>query len=399
MNILKKAFCRVVQFAFKLAIPFLPYTTPKILEDCIDIISILQEKNINCILLVVSNSARKYGLTNSLEENLKLNNIEFIVYDKVKQNPTISLIEEGVKLYNSNNCLALVAFGGGSQIDCAKAIGARIAYPNKTIPMLKGTLKVLKKLPTLIAIPTTAGSGSETTVAAVVTDDKTSHKYTLNNFTMIPKYAVLDPKLTYTLPKHLTATTGLDALTHAVEAFIGRSRTISSKRDALEAVKLIFDNILIAYNEPNNYNARKNMLRASYLAGCAFTKSYVGYIHAIAHTLGGQYDTPHGLANSVIMPVVLKEYGSSVTKKLAKLALKVGLADISDTYDDASNKFIAGIIRLNEQMNIPKTFDFIKEEDIKMMVNFADKEANPLYPVPKLFGKNELEKIYYQIKS
>jgi alcohol dehydrogenase class IV len=399
MNIFKKAFCRFVQFAFKLAIPFLPYKTPKILENSIDIVPILKEKNVKCILFVVSNSARKYGLTESLEEKLKSNGIEFIVYDKVKQNPTITSIEEGVKLYNDNNCGALVAFGGGSQIDCAKAIGARIAYPNKTIPMLKGTLKVLKKLPTLIAIPTTAGSGSETTVAAVVTDDKTSHKYTLNNFTMIPEYAVLDPKLTYTLPKHLTATTGLDALTHAVEAYIGRSRTKSSKKDALEAAKLIFENILIAYNEPNNYNARKNMLRASFLAGCAFTKSYVGYIHAIAHTLGGQYDTPHGLANSVIMPIVLKEYGSSVTKKLAKLAMTVGLADINDSYDEASEKFIAGIVRLNEQMGIPKTFDFIKEEDIKMMVNFAFKEANPLYPVPKLFGKKELEKIYYLIKS
>ena len=262
---------------------------------------------------------------------------------------------------------------------------------------MKGTLKVLRKIPLLIAVPTTAGSGSEATLAAVVTDSDTHHKYTLNNFTMIPNYAVLDPKLTYTLPQNLTATTGMDALTHAVEAYIGRSNTRGSRRDSLEAVKLIFDNILNAYNNPYDEVARSNMLRASYLAGCSFTKSYVGYIHAISHPLSGKYNTPHGLANSVIMPYVLTEYGKSVHEKLYRLALEVNLVRKEDSYESGANKFIEAIKELNRKMNIPNKFDFIKEEDITLMAKYADKEANPLYPVPQLWDKEKIAEIYRKL--
>lgn len=369
------------------------------MDKTTSIATILKEKNIKKVLLIVSKSIRNSGSSKELEDALKENEIDYFIYDNITSNPQTNSIKDAKEFYLKNDCQALIGFGGGSQIDTAKAVGALIAYPKKEIKDLKGTLKVLRKIPLLFAVPTTAGSGSETTVASVVTDSETHQKYTLNNFTMIPKYAVLDPKLTYTLPGHLTATTGMDALTHAVEAFIGRSTTKETRKDSIEAIKLIFANILIAYNNSTDYNARKNMLHASYLAGCAFTKSYVGYVHAISHPLSGKYNTPHGLANSLILPIVLKEYGIKIHKKLYILAKEVNLVSSGDTFEVAANKFINKIIELNNRMNIVESFSFIKDEDISLMAKFACKEANPLYPVPVLWEKGKIEEIYRKIRK
>ena len=282
-------------------------------------------------------------------------------------------------------------------MDCAKAVGARIAYPKKSLDQLKGLLRVLRKIPTLIAIPTTAGTGSEVTVTAVITDSEKKHKYTMNNFTMIPSYAVLDPRVTYTLPPSLTATTGMDALTHAVEAYIGGSTSEETRALATEAVKLIFANIEIAYKDGPNYEARKNMLRAAHKAGIAFSKSYVGYIHSVAHSLGGQYNIPHGLANSVLMPIVLEEYGATAYKKLHKLGIAAGVAAEQDSHKEGAEKFIKAIRTLNSNMKIPETLSGIKKEDIPGMAKHAAKEANPMYPVPKLMNAKELEQFYYKV--
>ena len=262
---------------------------------------------------------------------------------------------------------------------------------------MKGLLRVLRKIPTLIAIPTTAGTGSEVTVTAVITDSDKKHKYTMNNFTFIPSYAVLDPEVTYTLPPSLTATTGMDALTHAVEAYIGGSTTKQTRTLALKAVQLIFENIQTVYNDGKNRASREKMLHASYIAGIAFSKSYVGYIHAVAHSLGGQYNIPHGLANAVLMPVVLASYGKASYKKLHELGIAAGVSTKTDSHKEGAEKFIEAIKNLNHSMNIPETFEGIKKEDIPQMAKHAEKEANPLYPVPKLMTAAELEQFYYKV--
>ena len=282
-------------------------------------------------------------------------------------------------------------------MDCAKALGARVAYPKKKLSQLKGILKIHRKLPPLVAIPTTAGTGSEVTLATIITDSAKHHKYALMDFTLIPRYAVLDPSVTFSLPPHLTATTGMDALTHAVEAYIGRSTTKETRRLALEATNLVFENIENAYTNGYNQVARENMLHAAYKAGLAFSKSYVGYIHAVAHSLGGQYGTPHGLANTVIMPYVLEAYGKKIHKKLHKLAIAAGIATYNDTDKEAAEKFIKAIKTLNSNMGIPDKISGILEEDIPVMAAFAEKEANPLYPVPVLMTQKELSKFNYQI--
>lgn len=399
MNVFKKAYCRIFQKIMYLLIPFFPYREPELLDTSNDILKVLNNKKINNIMLVTDKGIRNLGLTKELETVLLENNIKLTVYDKTLPNPTSDNVEEARSLYLENNCNGLIAFGGGSVMDCAKAVGARIVCPKKQLKKMQGLIKIRKKLPLLIAVPTTAGTGSETTVAAVIVDSQTQHKYVINDFNLIPHFALLDPKVTTTLPKHITSTTGIDALTHAVEAYIGKSRTKKTKKASIEAVKLIFENLEIAYNEGTNLTARKNMLYAAYLAGTAFTKSYVGYVHAVAHTLGGKYHTPHGLANAVILPYVLKEYKSKVYKPLADLAKFTKIVDENVSTKEAAETFISHIEKMNERMQIPSTLDCIKKEDITYMAKLANKEGNPLYPVPVLWDAKELEKIYILISE
>lgn len=395
MNVFKKIYCRIFQECFHIAIPILPYRDPKILNSIEELPAEFAKNGIKKVFLVTDSFLK--SLAEKLIELLPQAGIECIVYDKTKPNPTVSDIEEALAIYKAENCEALIGFGGGSAIDCAKAVGARVACPRKSLAQMKGILKVHHKLPLLAAIPTTAGTGSETTVATIITDDKTHYKYPINDFPLIPHIAVLDPKMTYTMPASLTATTGMDALTHAIEAFIGRSTTKQTRDYSTRAIKLIFANIENAYKNGYDENARRNMLIAANLAGSAFTRSYVGYVHAIAHSLGGAYNTPHGLANSVLLPVVLESYGSKIWGKLKVLAVAGGIASEANSAQTAAEKFIAEIYRLNEAMNIPKTLKGIKVEDVPELARRADKEANPLYPVPILWNAKELEHFYFDV--
>ena len=395
MNKLKKLYCRTFQTAFKIALPFLPYRKPKIVGSVKALPDFIKKKKCDHVLIITDAGIMKLGLTKRLENALFENDIAYTIYDKTVANPTTDNVAEALELYQTNGCNALIGFGGGSSMDCAKAVGARIAKPKQSLAKMKGILKVHKKLPLLIAIPTTAGTGSETTLAAVITDAETRHKYAINDFPLIPRYAVLDPKVTLSLPPFITATTGMDALTHAVEAYIGNSTTPGTRKDALLAVKLIFENIDIVYNDGKNVDARRNMLHASFYAGCAFTKSYVGYVHAVAHSLGGEYNVPHGLANAILLPFVLEAYGTRIHKKLYRLALEAGIVEEGTPYDEAAKAFIDAIKDMKKRFHIGDTVKEIQEEDIPKLAHYADKEANPLYPVPVLMNAEELEDFYY----
>lgn len=397
MNLAYKLYCRAFQTAIRLALPFLPYREPKRLSSCTELGGVCRERNLRSVLIVTDQGIVKNGLTAPLEAVLKEQGVTVTVYDRTQPNPTVDNVEEALALYLQKGCDALIAVGGGSSMDCAKALGARVAYPKKSLGQLKGILRVRRRLPALIAVPTTAGTGSEVTVAAIITDSKLHHKYSLMSFPLIPHYAVLDASLTYSLPPHLTAATGVDALTHAVEAYLGRSTTKETRRLALDAVKLVFDNVETAYADGQNHEARANMLLAAYKAGLAFSKSYVGYIHAVAHSLGGQYGTPHGLANAVTMPYVLKAYGKAAHKKLHRLGIAAGVCSLQDTPGNGAEKFIRAVEDLNARMGLPTTLSGIRKEDIPLMAKRAEKEANPLYPVPRLMTRRELEQFYYQL--
>lgn len=399
MNIVKKIYCRVFQKCFKIAIPILPYRQPELIDGFENLPAVLEKEKKSRVMIVTDQFIAKIGLLDGLKSVLESKNIPYFIYDKTTANPTTDNVAEALEIYKTNNCDSIIGFGGGSSMDCAKGLGVRIARPRKTLDQLGGILKVWKKLPLLIAVPTTAGTGSETTLAAVIRNPVTKQKYAINDFPLIPRYAVLEPKVTLSLPANITASTGMDALTHAVEAFIGGSTTKKTRKYALDATKLIFANIEEVVANGSNEAARKNMLEASFYAGCAFTVSYVGYVHAIAHSLGGYYNTPHGLANAIILPHILKAYGSKAWKKLAKLAVAAGIAEKSENPQVAAEKFIAAIEEKNKKFGIGTSFDEIKEEDIPSLSKHADKEANPLYPVPVLWNAKELEHFYYELKT
>lgn len=397
MNPIKAIYCRSVQAVLRAALPVLPYREPQVFHSCGELSTVFQKENIRRVLIVTDAGIVRSGIAAQLEAVLDEDDISYAVYDQTRPNPTVVNVEQALSLYRRYRCQALIAIGGGSSMDCAKAVGARLARPGTPLGKLKGTLRILRPLPTLIAIPTTAGTGSETTLAAVITDTQAQHKYVMNDFVLIPKYAVLDARLTLSLPPHLTATTGMDALTHAVEAYIGRSTTRQTRQEALEATRLVFANVERAYRNGKDYEARSNMLTAAYRAGIAFSRSYVGYVHAVAHSLGGQYNIPHGLANAVLLPYVLESYGSCIHRKLHDLAVAAGVASPQEEDARAAAKFIRAIRQLNARMGIPETLEGIRPEDIPVMAAHAEKEANPLYPVPRLMTREELTFFYEQV--
>jgi len=398
MFIFFKLFCRLFQLVMKIAANVLPWRKPALLEgeNCIlKLPGRISEKGITSVLLVTDKAIMSLGLPNALLEAMQSAGISMAVYDKTVPNPTIDNIEEALSMYKENNCGGIIAFGGGSSMDCAKGVGARVARPKTSITRMKGLLKVIKRLPPLYAVPTTAGTGSEATVAAVVVDSKTHEKYAVMDPALIPLEAVLDPILTAGLPPFITATTGMDALTHAVEAYIGRSNTRETLDMAKKTVALVFDNLYAAYENGSNMEARANMQRAAYYGGIAFTRAYVGNVHAIAHTLGGMYSVPHGLANAVILPHVLDDYGECIYKPLSELADVVNLQ--GDTHEQKAKAFIRAVRGLNASMGIPTTIDGILEDDIPVMASRAFHEANPTYPVPCIFTRDDFVSVYQRL--
>lgn len=400
MNVFKKIGCRLYQGALYVGMAFMPWRKPEILGGAGSFektAQVMKERNVLRPLVVCDKAALERNALQPFFDGAQ-GVLDYVVYDGVLPNPTVDQVEEGLAIYKSHGCDGILAFGGGSVMDCAKAIGARVVRLNKSVNKLKGLLKVRKKLPPFFAVPTTAGTGSECTVAAVITDSATHYKYAINDFSLIPHYAVLDETLTEGLPPFLTATTGMDALTHAVEAYIGRGNTRSTKKQAEQATKLVFDNLAQATVNGHDLQARANMQQAAYLAGLAFTRAYVGYVHALAHALGGTYNMAHGFANAVLLPRVLEVYGKSAHKKLARLAKYVGIADKKDGKDVAAHKFIDAVDELNTKLSIPRDFQGkINESDFDVMAHRADKEANPLYPVPKLMDARQLKQIYYTV--
>ena len=402
MNIFYKMYCRTFQAVLKQLIKLMPWRKPELLQfenGAAGLASFVKSKGIEKVLVVTDGNLMKLGLCAPMLEAMEKEGVKAAVYDKVVANPTIDNVEAALALYNESGAQGIIAFGGGSPMDCAKGVGARVARPKKSIPKMKGILKVVKKMPPFFAIPTTSGTGSETTLAAVitVTTNPEHHlKYAIQDFPLIPHYAVLDPSLTAGLPQKVTSTTGMDALCHAIEAYIGNSNTKETRQKAEEAIKLIFTYLKRAYDDGKDMEARKNMQTAAFDAGVAFTRAYVGNVHAMGHAMGAKYNTPHGLAMAVILPHMLDFYGEKIYKKLAKLADVVGITGADEA--EKAKAFIKAVKDMNAYMQIPENFGgIIKKEDAVDMSEAAYKEANPLYPVPVMMGKEDFVKMYLEV--
>ncbi len=394
MNIFATFARRTVHFGLKLAAPFLGYRPPRQVGYD-EAANELKDAGRARVLLVTGKHVRAHGLCEPLLAALDRAGIEAEIFDDVPANPTTSCVEAALALYRKANCDCVAAVGGGSPMDCAKGVCARIASPKKPLSEMKGALKVRGKAPLLLAVPTTAGSGSEATAAAVFTDENTHEKFAVFSFKLVPKLCILDPALTLSLPPEATADTGLDALTHAVEAYVGRATTKGSRKRAETAARRIFRSLPAAYADGNK-DARTDMLLAAEEAGEAFTVSYVGYVHALAHALGGAYGLPHGRLCAVLLLPVLRAYGKKARKKLARLAEVCGFCG-GTPRKEAAKRFLMETERLLRTLCIPERLP-IEEADIPILARRATREAFP-YPVPKLLGVRELEKILRAVKA
>ena len=378
---LEVLWCRTFQSVLKIGNYFMGYRMPKYLEGpgkIKELGAFLKEKGINDVLVVTGTGMVRRGQVQPMLDGFEANGIRYTLQTYSTTDPTSDDVEAGYKTYKENGCKSIVALGGGSRIDCAKGIAAKAVHPKKTVAQLQGLLKVHWPIPPFVAIPTTAGAGSETTVAAVITDSATHRKAAINDPFLIPKYAVLDPELTVGLPPYTTATTGMDALAHAVEAYTNKTyNTKLENKLAKEAVKLIHDNILVAFEDGSNLEARQNMQRGAFYAGRAFTRGCVGYVHAIGHTLGGLYGVAH--------------------KRLAELADVCGIGGRNEA--EKANAFIRWIEETNKKMGLPDKFDVVKDEDIDQMITWAKKEANPLYPVPVVWARKDFRRLIESIRK
>ena len=394
-------YCNTIQCGIKAANYFLGYRMPEYVfgRGAVDKLpDLLKDKDAGKVLFVTDPGLIRLGLAGRVEDALKKAGIEYVLFSDVEQNPTDKNVEEGFRVFRNNGCRSIVALGGGSPMDCSKAICAKSVHPRKPISRMHGILKVHRRVPAMFAIPTMSGTGSETTVAAVITDSKTRRKASINDPCLIPRYAVLDPELTIGIPPALTATTGMDALSHAVEAYT--NHTYNTKLEnllALNAVRLIHDNLYKAYTDGSDITARENMQIAAFYAGRAFTRGCVGYVHAIGHTLGGLYGVPHGKAMAILLPHVMRAFGPAAHKRLAELADSCGITGKNEA--EKADRFISWIEDLKKKMGIPEYLDMIRDEDVEQIITWAMKEANPLYPTPVLWGHDDLKAFIESVRK
>lgn len=343
------------------------------------------------ILIVTDAIIAKLGLLKDLTDALEAGGARYVVFDEITPDAPIPLVERGIAFYRKHGCDAIVAFGGGSSMDASKAIAVSIANPGKSLRSLAGYFKGLRPAVPVYAVPTTAGTGSEVTVAAVVSDPERETKLVIVDTRLVPRMAALDPTLMTGLPPHITAATGMDALTHAVESFLGQWATDYTDGLGLSAVGLIFENLRTAYHDGSNLEAREKMALASTYAGMAFTRANVGYVHAIAHQFGGKYHTPHGLANAIMLPHVLKFSAPAVTKRLSRLAVRARLGNERESDTVLAQRFIDAVVELNRELGIPETLDALRESDIPALAKAACHEAHTGYPVPRYMTQAQCE--------
>ena len=350
----------------------------------------IAESGLHRVLIVTDPMLVELGLVEPIASGLSRAGVECVVYSGVLPDPTFEQVDKGLALYNDEGCDSVLAIGGGSSMDAAKAIAAAAANPGP-IRKLEGMMKVKQMPAPLFAIPTTAGTGSEVTVAAVISEPDTHAKRFFVDPKLLPRMAALDPSLTTGLPKPITAATGMDALTHAIESYLSKTSTRATENYAEIAVRLIFANLPKAYAEGDDLDAREAMLLGSYYAGLAFTRTGVGYVHAVAHTFGAYYGTPHGLANAIVLPHVLEFSTGAAVDRLARLGELAGTGGTTES--EQADLFVDAVRVLMEKVGIDGRLPALREEDVPAIAKQALAEAFMNYPVPRYMEQPQCEEI------
>lgn len=392
---LRHLLTRLTQYNTLLFAHMAIFKSPKLIATYDKLADLYKKSKSKKVLIVADKTILSLGLTNKLEEALNKSKIKFVYFTDINPNPIFQNVYDGKKVYLDNKCDSIIAIGGGSTMDCAKAIGITITN-KKPLQKYKGLFKVTHNIPLLSCIPTTCGTGSETTLAAVIIDEKEKHKYAIESNRIVPRYALLDGDLVAKLPKQVFATTAMDALTHAVESYLNVGSTHTSKTLALKSCQLIAKYIEKGYE--GDENARKHILLASFLAGKAFNRSMVGNVHALAHALGGKYNLPHGYLNAIILPVVLTSYYTESCSKMENISRVMGLITSTDKRQNALN-LINYIYNLNTEFGLPTIIKEIQSEDIPEMAKNAHSEAVPLYPTPLIYSQNDFRNILKYLQN
>ncbi len=352
----------------------------------------------NKVIVVTDNFLGSSGILDGIKGTLDRLDVAFVVYDGVLPDPAFDQVQEGEAVIRAERCQAIIAVGGGSVLDAAKMMSMLHANPGP-LESFDGIQKSKKPGLPLFAIPTTAGTGSEITLAAIITDPISHRKIPIVDSKMIPGYIALDAEIMKGMPPGITAATGMDALTHAVESYLSKASTIATEEHARAAVRLIFKYLLHAYNEGGDIEARDGMALAAFYAGAAFTKTSVGYVHGIAHQLGRVCGTPHGNANAMVLPEVLAAYGDCVHRRLADLAIVAGIGEPTDSAASLAGKFIQAIIQMRKDMALPLLPRDLKAGDIPGIVDEAIAEAGSLYPVPRYMSEAEITTIVNGLRA
>ncbi|MEJ6474874.1 iron-containing alcohol dehydrogenase [Pseudoalteromonas piscicida] len=395
-------FYRIYHFALKCIVIFIGIPNPKLhqgKQGLSDAIAALGLQKGDPVLVVTDQVLLKLNLHQVVEDALKQAGLVSHYYADILPNPTVENVENGLAAYQQHQCKGIISLGGGSVLDSGKLIGARAVKPNKRVTQLKGLFKVLKRLPPNIAIPTTAGTGSETTVAAVVNDPARNSKYAATDFCLVPHHAVLLPELTTSMPAHITATTAIDALTHAIEALLSINCLKFSRERALNACRAIFEYLPKAQQDPFDVTARGQLLLASHYAGQAFTRTSVGYVHAISHQLSARYGTPHGLANAVLLMPVLTWYGDRINQQLALIARHCGLTSLDYPVERQADDLLNHIQALLHDLQIQTRLNEVLPHDAAHLAELALKEAHPDYPVPHFMDPYACQRIIKEIAT
>lgn len=355
-----------------------------------DLCSAIAQAGTRKLLIVTDAMLVKLGIVGQVTAALDEAGVGWSVYDGVEPDPTSDQVSAGLEILRRDRCEAILAVGGGSPMDAAKVIAAA-ATNDKPLPKLEGLMKVRRAPLPLYAIPTTAGTGSEATIAAVVSDPVSHAKKFFVDPKLLPQMTALDPALMTGLPPAITAATGMDALTHAVESYIAKTSNDQTERWATAAIKLIFANLPKAYADGKDMEARRAMAVASYYAGLAFTRTSVGYVHAIAHQFGAHYRTPHGLANATVLPHVLEYSIGPAEKRMADMARMIGLQGQGDVV--LARAFLDAVRDLARQVGIAPTLDALRPHDIPQIAREALAEAFMNYPVPRYMEQADCERM------
>lgn len=350
------------------------------------------------VIIVTDNFLGGSGILDGIKATLSKHEVEFVVFDGVLPDPAFDQVQEGEAKLRTERCQAVIAVGGGSVLDAAKMMAMLNTNPG-TLASFDGIQKSKNPGLPLFAIPTTAGTGSEITLAAVITDPVSHRKIPIVDGKMIPGYIALDAEIMKGMPPGITAATGMDALTHAVESYLSKASSATTEEHARAAIRLLFKYQLRAFHDGSDMEARDGMAMAAFYAGAAFGKTSVGYVHGIAHQLGRVCGTPHGNANAMLLPEVLAAYGDCIHQRLADMA---GFASIGEAGDGSSvlaGKFIQAIVDMRTEMELPLLPKDLKAADIPGIVDEAIAEAGSLYPVPRYMSEGEITRIVNGLRA